>query len=113
MRGGRLRNRVTICRRPTGRDTYGGVPKVVSSQLVEVASVWGELKQAGSAEIKDGVDERGISLFDVTVRYTTGITTDMYIKHDDRVFEIVAPPINLYNKSAEMVIKCKEVFDVE
>jgi SPP1 family predicted phage head-tail adaptor len=44
----------------------------------------------------------------VVLRYTKGITSDMRLKFGNRIFEMISPPVNSYERNDELLIFCKE-----
>lgn len=45
----------------------------------------------------------------IKMRYRPGITPDMRIKFGERIFELIAPPINFQEKNVELQLLCKEL----
>ena len=44
----------------------------------------------------------------IVLRFMKGITSDMRIKFGSRVFEIISPPVNSYERNDELLFFCKE-----
>jgi SPP1 family predicted phage head-tail adaptor len=45
----------------------------------------------------------------VNIRYMPGITPDMRIKFGERIFDLIAPPINFQEKNVQLQLLCKEL----
>ena len=44
----------------------------------------------------------------IVLRYTKGIDSNMRIKFGTRIFEIISPPVNSYERNDELLLFCKE-----
>lgn len=44
----------------------------------------------------------------IVLRYREGITSEMRIKLGNRIFEMISPPVNSYERNDELLIFCKE-----
>jgi SPP1 family predicted phage head-tail adaptor len=42
-------------------------------------------------------------------RYTSGITSEMRIKHGEEIYEITSPPIDVNARKKELICYCKKV----
>lgn len=108
MRTGRLRNPAEIRSRTLGKDAYGGR----LDTWVKLADVWAEIKPTSGKDVVAGHLERGTTDTEITIRWIAGVDTSCRVVAGVRTFEIVSPPIDKNQRSAEMVLLCKEVFDV-
>lgn len=108
MRTGRLRDPAEIQSRTSGKDAYGGR----LDTWAKLADVWAEIKSVGSKDVVVGHLERGTTDTEITIRRVAGVNTSCRVVAGVRTFEIVAPPIDKNQRGAEMLLLCKEVFDV-
>ena len=44
----------------------------------------------------------------VVLRYTKGVESNMRIKFGTRIFDIISPPVNNYERNDELLLFCKE-----
>lgn len=44
----------------------------------------------------------------VVLRYTKGIESKMRVKFGNRIFDIISPPVNNYERNHELLLFCKE-----
>ena len=107
MEAGRLRHRVTFQAKVPTRDTHGGEVPNWADQF----TVWGRVEFLELLSMKEFFAARQIHAradARITVRYRTGIDSDMRVTWDGHTFEIVAPPIQDATKR-ELAIICQEV----
>jgi SPP1 family predicted phage head-tail adaptor len=44
----------------------------------------------------------------IVLRYTKGVANNMRIKFGSRIFDIISPPVNNYERNDELLLFCKE-----
>jgi SPP1 family predicted phage head-tail adaptor len=44
----------------------------------------------------------------IVLRYTKGVANNMRIKFGTRIFDIISPPVNNYERNEELLLFCKE-----
>ena len=44
----------------------------------------------------------------IVLRYTMGVESNMRIKFGTRIFDIISPPVNNYERNDELLLFCKE-----
>jgi SPP1 family predicted phage head-tail adaptor len=75
----------------------------------DVKSAWAMIKTVQGREFIQAASVQGERTVRFVIRYTKGITNDMRIIHNGRVFEITAPPINDDELNKTLTIIGKEV----
>lgn len=101
---GRLNRRVTLQRRAT--DASGDPQK---DQWEDVATVWGEIANAGSREYWEAHATHGMLTHKITIRYRPDVGADLRIRYGERTFAAVAPPVDVGAAHKYLVLKCREV----
>jgi SPP1 family predicted phage head-tail adaptor len=110
---GKYRNIVTFQAPINARNPYGEVPKEDDANWEDVYTVRvGIFPLSGKELVTAQITENEIT-HKVYVRYNpqVTITSKMRIKYGERVFDIVAPPVNFQEKDVELQILCKERVD--
>lgn len=102
---GEFRNRITFQEFVSGTDD-SGFP-VESWQ--DIKSAWAMIKTLQGREYFSAAAVQAENTTRFVIRYTQGIDNKMRIKYGDRLFEIVAPPINDDEKYNTLTIIAKEV----
>ena len=103
MRSGMLRHRVTLQRFQQGQDAYGGPVKTWE----DVAIVWASLEAMSGREFFASQQAQSEVTQRIRIRYRAGVTADMRVIHNGKVFNIVAPLPD--NRGRELVLMCREV----
>jgi SPP1 family predicted phage head-tail adaptor len=75
----------------------------------DVKTVWAMIKTVSGREYYQAASVQAENTVRFIIRYTKGITNDMRIVYDGRVFEIIAPPINDDERNITLTIIAKEV----
>lgn len=103
MRSGMLRHRVTLQRFQQGQDAYGGPVETWE----DVATVWASLEAMSGREFFASQQAQSEVTQRIRIRYRAGVTADMRVIHNGKVFNIVAPLPD--NRGRELVLMCREV----
>lgn len=85
MRGGDLRKRVTIQQRTTDQDDYGQQ----LNQWDDVARVWAGIEPLNGRELLAAAAVQAETTHTVTMRYRPGITPQLRINYNGRLFNIL------------------------
>lgn len=103
MRSGMLRHRVTLQQFRQGQDAYGGPVETWE----DVAIVWASLEAMSGREFFASQQAQSEVTQRIRIRYRAGVTADMRVTHNGKVFNIVAPLPD--NRGRELVLMCREV----
>lgn len=76
---------------------------------VSIKGMWAMMKTVKGREYTQAAAVQGENTVRFVTRYAPGLTNDMRILHDDRVFEIIAPPINDDELNKTLTIMTKEL----
>jgi len=104
MRAGRLNKLVTIQQVIETRDSKGGVVESWGS----FAEVWASIEPLVGREYFESKQINAELTAKIRIRYLEGVHSKMRILYDDRVFEIVSPPIDVREGNRELVLMCME-----
>jgi len=104
MRAGIIRHKVVIQQNvPTEKDSYGAEVE----DWTEYATVWAAIEPVRGREFWDSQQVNAEVTGKITMRYLSGVTPKMRVKHGDRYFEILAV-INPEEKNEELQLMVKE-----
>jgi len=103
MRAGRLRHRVTI-QQLVPDPSIGG-----TDTWYDYATAWGAMEPLRGREYLAAQQEGAEATGKITFRYISGVKPTMRIKHGDRIYEIVSPPIDSEERHIELQLMVKEV----
>jgi SPP1 family predicted phage head-tail adaptor len=70
---------------------------------------WAMIKTVQGKEFVQAASVQGERSVRFVIRYAKGLTNDMRIKYDGRMFEIIAPPINDDELNKTLTIMTREV----
>ena len=104
---GKLNRRITFLRLKTTEDEMGQD----KAEWEEYCSVWATIKPCKSSEynfmskLKPEVTHR------VYIRFRKGITADMRIQYQGRIYSIAGPPLDMDDLHRMLEIQCEEVFE--
>lgn len=104
MKIGRLRHRIVIEESIAGRDSFGAEV----SEWSQFAKVWADVSPVSGREFIAFKQINAEITTKVTIRYTAGVTTEMRVLFDNRIFEITSI-INPEEKNVSLLLMCKEV----
>jgi SPP1 family predicted phage head-tail adaptor len=102
---GSFRHRITFQEFISGADPDG----FPVEDWQDVKIVWAVIKTLQGREYYQAAAIQAENTTRFVIRYTTGITNKMRIKYGERIFDIVAPPINDNEKKITLTIIAKEV----
>lgn len=103
MNPGALRHKVTI-EQATEMNTAGDVSKTWS----EFAKAWAQIEPASTQERFIAAQVQAQITHKVTIRYLSGVTSQMRIKHGSRYLYIEGPPMNPDERNVSLVLMCRE-----
>lgn len=104
MRAGRLRESAVIQTLLESRDIYGEVIKTPQTFATVRAGLF---PLRGRTDFEMHALNKEIT-HRIEIRYLPGITPDMRIVIDGRVFVQLAPPINIENQNKDLHLLCAE-----
>lgn len=104
MQAGKLRHRVTIQEKSVTRDSFGA--EVIT--WVEFAEVWGSVEPLRGREFIEGRQMAASVDHRVRIRQRSGISPEMRVSYDSRVFEIRAV-LHVNEAQREMHLMCQEI----
>ena len=104
MRAGQLRETITIQRKSPIKDGQGGERVEWVTYIVTKAAIWplSASQVVQHSQLESEITHR------VRTRYQRGITPDMRIVHEGRIFYIQGPPINNEERNRMLDILCRE-----
>jgi SPP1 family predicted phage head-tail adaptor len=100
-----LNKRISILQKSEIQNNYGEV----ENNQVEIAKVWANVKTLRGRELFQANQVHNEVTVKVIIRYRSGILPKMQIKYGERVFEIIASPININEQNRFLELVCKEV----
>lgn len=100
---GRTNKRITFCRYEDKENALMQTEKV----LTEVKTVWASVEPTRGREYQEAQRIRPELTYKVTTRYHKGITSDMFIKFQNRLFNIISV-INVRERNEMLEIICTE-----
>lgn len=107
MKIGKLRHRVAIQAYTALRDSFGAE----QPEWADVATVWASVAPISGKEYFASAQTNAELTTKITMRYLGGITPNMRVVFDGRIFEIVSV-LNYEERNVEQSLLCKEiVFD--
>lgn len=105
MNPGLFRNKIVIQKYVETENPIGDVVKTWTDHL----TTWAMIKTVQGREFIQAAAVQGENTTRFVIRYTSGITNDMRILYNGRIFEISAPPINDDEANKTLTIMAKEV----
>jgi SPP1 family predicted phage head-tail adaptor len=93
---------------PNAKDS-DGFPVPPEQQWSDFKTVWAMVKTLKGREYYQAAAVQAENTTRFVIRYTKGIDNTMRIKYGERIFDIVAPPINDDEKNITLTIFSKEV----
>ncbi|MFS1519684.1 phage head closure protein [Bacillus sp. SCS-151] len=106
MNPGKLNKRIDILQQPDGQDSYGESDEIWNA----IAHVWADVNPLRGRELYRAKQIHPEATYMFIIRYRPGISHDMRVRYGERLFEIVAPPLNDKEVNRYLEITCKEVF---
>jgi SPP1 family predicted phage head-tail adaptor len=101
---GSFRHRITFLKPETFEDEIGQE----ETEWVEFKKAWAMIKTVKGSEYVAAGAERATITYRFIIRYTKGITSDMRISYQGRIFDIIEPPINDDELNKTLTILAKE-----
>ncbi len=103
MNAGKLRHRVTVEQPTASSDGYGG--STVS--WTTFATAWAAVEPLSGREYFQAQQAQAAVTHKVTMRYLSGVTPRMRVKHGSRLLTIVSA-IDTDERHRELVLMCEE-----
>jgi len=105
LSAGRLTRRITLQQKiASGQDAYG----VPSTTWQDVATVWAAVEPISGREFWAQQQVQAEATIRIWIRYRIGITADMRAVMGERVFALVAPPIDWRDRHEYLQLMCSE-----
>lgn len=104
MEPGRLRHRIQIQSVTETRDASGGVIPIWETDAVR----WAAIEPLKGRERYDADMVQSDVTHKITIRYYADLNSKQRFKFNDRLFEIMEPPINDREINKMQVVMCKE-----
>lgn len=104
MRAGQLRHRVTFFKKVETSD--GAEGKTRSNQ--DVCSAWADIESLEGRELERARQVDARVTHRLRVRYQAAIGPRQFVRFKTRVFEVVAPPVNVGERNVELHVLCRE-----
>lgn len=101
---GMFRNRIDIIHTVITEDEIGN--QIESEETLK--SAWAMIKTLKGAEYYKAAAVQAERVYRFIIHYTPGITNDMKVQFDGRIFDIIEPPINDDEMSRTLTILTKE-----
>ena len=106
MRGGLLRNRVTI-QRDAGT-TPNGFGETAASWVDFAKCVPVSIEPLMGRELWSAQQVQPDVSHRITMRYMPGITAKMRVQYGTRIFHVEGPPLNLNERNRTIQLMCRE-----
>lgn len=103
MKIGKLRHRVILQRKEITEDEL----KQQSETWVDFAYIWAAIQPLSGREYFSARQETAQVTTRITIRYLKGVTPDMRVLFNEKVYEILSV-INLDERNISLVLMCKE-----
>lgn len=110
INAGKYRHIVTFQRLKEAQDLYGETSANVEENWEDVLTSRVGIFPISGREfltMQGDLKESEVS-HRIVLRYTKGIDSTMRIKFGIRIFDMISPPINNYERNDELLIFCKE-----
>ena len=109
MEGGKLNKRITVQRYTGECDAYGDPSYGVAASWTDVCAVWADIEPLSSREWMALQQMQGEVTAKVRIRYRSGITSDMRIKHGCRIYQIIGPGVDMGGRGQWLQLYVREV----
>ena len=108
INSGKYRHIVTFQRLKEAQNLYGETSVNVDENWEDaITARVGIFPISGREALSEDVRQSEIS-HRIVLRYTKGIESNMRIKFGTRIFDIISPPVNNYERNDELLLFCKE-----
>ncbi|MBO0961445.1 phage head closure protein [Neobacillus sp. MM2021_6] len=101
---GQFRNRITFLKPETVEDELGQE----DTTWIDYKKAWAMIKTVKGSEYVSAGAEHVVITSRFIIHYTEGITADMRIDYNGRIFDIIEPPINDDELNKTLTILAKE-----
>lgn len=102
---GKLNRRIIIEQVTETRDEMGGVIQTWAT----FATVWAEFVSQTGREFFAAKQVNAALEAIIRIRYIAGVTAKMRVKYGTRVFNLVAPPVDVNEAHVELKLLCEEL----
>lgn len=102
-----FRNRITFLKPVITTDGLGQEIRTFENGE-EFTKAWAMIKTIKGSEYVAAASPQTSIIFRFIIRYVAGVTADMAIKYDERLFDIIEPPINDDELNKTLTIITKE-----
>lgn len=102
---GSFRHRITFLKLESLKDELG---QEIGKDWIEYKKAWAMIKTLKGSEYVNAGSERATITSRFVIHYTEGITAEMRIKYNNRIFDIIEPPINDDEADKTLTILVKE-----
>ena len=107
IQGPQKRNqRITFQAPVETEDSYGGKTKTYVDTNI---TVWARMNTLRSDEALIAMQTTGKAIHNINIAYRSGIRADFRIKHGNKYYDIIGPPINVRFENRELDIKVEEI----
>jgi len=104
LKSGRLRHKIVIQQRVETKNSIGEDITAYTTYK----EVWAQVAPLSSKEYVSNNELQSSITGRVSMRYLSGVTSDMRIKWGSRIFDIVGPPINTDERNRELILMVEE-----
>ncbi|PEM78549.1 head-tail adaptor protein [Bacillus toyonensis] len=105
LNSGDFRNRISIEQPVVIKDELN---QVIETDWQEVKKAWSMIKTVKGSEYIEASASQATRVYRFVMPYTSGITEEMRIKMNDRIFDIIEPPMNDDEMYQTLTIIAKE-----
>jgi SPP1 family predicted phage head-tail adaptor len=107
---GKYRHIVTFQRLNENQNEYGETPINSDENWEDTLTIRAGIFPISGREFLalEGDMKQGEVSHRIVFRYVKGIESDMRIKFGQRIFDIISPPINNFERNDELLLFCKE-----
>ncbi len=106
---GELRDRVTFQRFIGERDALGDLQYRDDSNWEDAFTVWARVQTISAGEFYRAEQSQSEVTHNIKIRYREDVLAEMRVRCRDRVYRIMAPPIDLQGGRQWMLIKVMEL----
>lgn len=105
MRGGRLRNKITLQERTASEDPATGQPLDI---WIDVGTAWARVEDLSGRDFYEAASEQSQVITPIEMRFRPGVKPEMRVVCGDRTFQIdsIQRPTN---RRERMILMCSEL----
>lgn len=104
MESGKLRDEIELQRATFAADAAG----TQVATWTTLADVWARIKPLRGRESVEQMQIQSDVTHEIQIRFFEGLKSEDRIKFGSRIFNFMAPPINVNERSFEHLLMCKE-----